>query len=186
LTACAGRDPAGVGRPLFLGSWQGDGQPPRRLLVPPGWTVWIFFRLSGFLIGGILLNVAILIVIFRLFIFGDFPNYPSLLCVDLDLHPAIAFDRHFLTSRIWDDRTRRRLHSRAILFFAKSASFFRTRHFILVVYSTWSLAVEEQFYLVAPVVVKYCPASLTVFLVAVTITAPSAAMVRSGSFQFRA
>ena len=140
-----------------------------------GWTgVDLFFVLSGFLIGGILLNVRDSHRYFQTFYIRRFFRIIPLYYAWISIYILLfAFDRHFLTSRIGTIE-RVDVSILAQFFFLQNLlpSFGPVISFWWF-NSTWSLAVEEQFYLVAPGVVKYLSRrALTVFLVAVTITAP--------------
>jgi len=129
-----------------------------------GWSgVDLFFVLSGFLIGGILMDQRASPSYFKTFYlrraFRILPIYYVWLCLFillilvggplLRVHthsgqlPALNFDiyRHFLfLQNLWDvDYT--------------TLAFWWFSH-------TWSLAIEEQFYLIAPLLVRYLPQRL--------------------------
>ena len=141
-----------------------------------GWTgVDLFFVLSGFLIGGILLNVRDSPRYFRTFyarrFFRIIPLYYSwiLLYIVLDV----------LGSRYFSERVGS--FQRVDLSLLGHFLFLQNFRNILVstvsfwwLSATWSLAVEEQFYLLAPWVVRFLSGrALTLFLIGVTAAAPA-------------
>jgi peptidoglycan/LPS O-acetylase OafA/YrhL len=140
-----------------------------------GWTgVDLFFVLSGFLIGGILLDVRESHRYFQTFYIRRFfriiPLYYAWIAIYVLM---VAFDRRFITSRIG---TIEGIGVSILAQFLFLQNLFRSFGPVVAFWwfnATWSLAVEEQLYLVAPVVVKYLSRrALTAFLVAVTIAAP--------------
>jgi peptidoglycan/LPS O-acetylase OafA/YrhL len=140
-----------------------------------GWTgVDLFFVLSGFLIGGILLHVRGSHRYFRTFYIRRFfrivPLYYAWILIYVLL---LAFDRRLLTSRIGTIEGIDVSILAQSLFLQNLLPSFGPVVSFWWFNSTWSLAVEEQFYLVAPVVVKYLSKrALTALLVSVTIAAP--------------
>jgi len=140
-----------------------------------GWTgVDLFFVLSGFLIGGILLNVRDSPRYFQTFyarrFFRIIPLYFAWIvlymvvatlgsrCVSLVVGTIQPVDLSILSHFLFLQNFRNILTS-TVSFWWLSA--------------TWSLAVEEQFYLVSPWVVRFLSKrALTLFLVLVTVAAP--------------
>ena len=151
-----------------------------------GWTgVDLFFVLSGFLIGGILLDVRESPTYFQTFyarrLFRIIPLYYAWIAAYILL---AAFAGHYVVEHIgslesvdvpilshflfWQNFSRPLAPAVAFWWFN----------------STWSLAVEEQFYLVAPVVVRYLSKrALTVFLIAATIGAPIVRLLVRSHFE---
>lgn len=138
-----------------------------------GWSgVDLFFVLSGFLIGGILMDHRDSPSYFKTFylrrIFRILPIYYLWICLFIvyilvggpfmrtHMHsgilPAINFDiyQHFLfLQNLWD------FNYTTIAYWWFSP--------------TWSLAVEEQFYLVAPLLVRYLPQRLLLAVLGVVL-----------------
>lgn len=140
-----------------------------------GWTgVDLFFVLSGFLIGGILLDVRDSPRYFQTFyrrrFFRIIPLYYAWIAIYVLLAGLAA---PFLSARIGSVQGT----DLAIL-----SHFFFLQNFRDILTSTvsfwwlsatWSLAVEEQFYLVSPLVVRFLSKrALTIFLILVTGAAP--------------
>jgi len=142
-----------------------------------GWTgVDLFFVLSGFLIGGILMDARLSPSYFKTFyvrrFFRIIPIYYLWIVCYIGL---VAFARPFLSSLSPLGR-------------AASADFSVYAHFAFLqnvgivhlkglagvwLNPAWSLAVEEQFYLVAPLVIRLVsPRRLLLFLVAVIACVP--------------
>ena len=140
-----------------------------------GWTgVDLFFVLSGFLIGGILLDVRDSHRYFQTFyvrrFFRIIPLYYAWIVIYILL---VAFDRRFITSRIGTIEGIGASILAQFLFLQNLLPSFGPVVAFWWFNATWSLAVEEQFYLVAPVIVKYLSRrALTAFLAGVTIAAP--------------
>ncbi len=140
-----------------------------------GWTgVDLFFVLSGFLIGGILLNVRASPRYFRTFyarrFFRIIPLYYAWISIYLVL---AAFAAPYISARIGSVQ-RIDLPILAHFFFLQNFRNFLTSTVSLWWLSaTWSLAVEEQFYLVSPLVVRFLSRrALIVSLIGVTAAAP--------------
>ncbi|HTI73292.1 MAG TPA: acyltransferase [Candidatus Limnocylindria bacterium] len=148
-----------------------------RSLFGLGWTgVDLFFVLSGFLLGGILIDHADSPNYYRTFYARRFyriiPLYFALLI-------AVGVSRHTLGSKwvsIEFSASFPWLSFFAFLqnFFMAAAGSFGSAAFS----STWSLAVEEQFYLLLPVTMRFVPARKLPFFVvglaAVTLVVRSA------------
>jgi len=140
-----------------------------------GWTgVDLFFVLSGFLIGGILLEVRDSPHYFRTFyarrFFRIIPLYYAWILLYMIL---AAFGGTFLATRIGSVQ-KIDISILAHFFFLQNFhEFLKSTVSFWWLSSTWSLAVEEQFYLVAPVFVRYLPKrALAIVLVLVTVGAP--------------
>lgn len=132
----------------------------------------LFFVLSGFLIGGILLGSRDSTNYFRTFylrrIHRILPVYYSWILLYL-IGLGIF---HFFAPRI---STSAADFSHAFRYLAFLQNFFwsKTRLELLWFAVTWSLAVEEQFYLCAPLIIRYVPVRrLLTLLVAVILLAP--------------
>ena len=140
-----------------------------------GWTgVDLFFVLSGFLIGGILLNVRDSPRYFQTFyarrFFRIIPLYYAWIAIYLLLAGLAAPSISTRIGSVQGDD----LGILAHLFFLQN---FRDILTSTVSFwwlsATWSLAVEEQFYLISPLVVRFLSRrALTVFLILVTGAAP--------------
>ncbi len=149
-----------------------------------GWTgVDLFFVLSGFLIGGILLRARDSPNYFKTFyarrFFRIIPLYYAWILFYIVLAAAAG---SILSQRIG---TVQRIGGGILahfLFLQNFRDFLKSTVSFWWFSSTWSLAVEEQFYLVAPVVVRFLPKRiLAVVLIFVTLGAPVLRlMVRSG------
>ena len=149
-----------------------------------GWTgVDLFFVLSGFLIGGILLEVRNSPNYFKTFyarrFFRIIPLYYVwiLICIALSV-----FEWRFLSTRIGPVQRIDISILAQFLFLQNFREFLKATLSLWWFSSTWSLAVEEQFYLVAPLLVRYLPKRLlALVLVLVTFTAPVLRlMIRNG------
>jgi peptidoglycan/LPS O-acetylase OafA/YrhL len=143
--------------------------------IAAGWCgVDLFFVLSGFLIGGILLEVRTSPSYFRTFYLRRFfriiPVYYVWIALYVLLLLGFAFARHADSlgePKIW---------------YEIGAQFVFFQNLGFIHYSgvggawftaTWSLAVEEQFYLVAPVIVRWLsPRVLFWLLIVVVLLAP--------------
>jgi peptidoglycan/LPS O-acetylase OafA/YrhL len=140
-----------------------------------GWTgVDLFFVLSGFLIGGILLDARGSSNYFKTFyarrFFRIIPLYYAWILLYVILAPLI---RIFLTERIGPVQQVDGSILAHLFFLQNFHEFLKTGASFWWFSSTWSLAVEEQFYLVAPLLVRYLSRrSLTTVLVLVTLGAP--------------
>jgi peptidoglycan/LPS O-acetylase OafA/YrhL len=140
-----------------------------------GWSgVDLFFVLSGFLIGGILIEVRTSPSYFRTFYlrrcFRIIPVYYAWIALYILLLLGFSFARHVGSigePRIW---------------YELGAQFVFFQNLGFIHYSgvggawftaTWSLAVEEQFYLVAPMIVRWLTSrALFWLLIVVVLLAP--------------
>jgi peptidoglycan/LPS O-acetylase OafA/YrhL len=140
-----------------------------------GWTgVDLFFVLSGFLIGGILLEVRDSPNYFKTFyarrFFRIIPLYYAWILIYIVLSVA---GRTFLAERVGSVQRIDISIVAHFLFLQNFHDFLRSAVSFWWFSSMWSLAVEEQFYLVAPLLVRYLPKRVLAFvLVLVTIGAP--------------
>jgi peptidoglycan/LPS O-acetylase OafA/YrhL len=144
--------------------------------IAVGWSgVDLFFVLSGFLIGGILLDVRTSPFYFKTFYLRRFfriiPIYYA--WVTLYVFLAIlsfAFGRHtdaLGEPKIWYDVGAHFLFLQNLGFIHYSG--LGSAWFV----STWSLAVEEQFYLAAPMIIRWLSSRVLVgFLISVFLLAP--------------
>ncbi len=168
-----------------------DNTSPLLLLlrVPLLYTwsgVDLFFVLSGFLIGGILLDNREATNYFRVFYIRRtcriFPLYYAWLLIFLAL-PVIA---PFLTAAsplLFKDPLPLLSYATYTQNFAMAGRGSLGAGWLGV---TWSLAIEEQFYLILPALVRALrPARLPIFLLAVIVLAPTLRMILplSGFFQ---
>jgi peptidoglycan/LPS O-acetylase OafA/YrhL len=140
-----------------------------------GWSgVDLFFVLSGFLIGGILLDVRSSRSYFRTFYLRRFfriiPVYYAWITLYILL---ILLIEHFgaYSDAIVEPRTWFEIGAQFL--FLQNLGFIHYSGLGLVLPVTWSLAVEEQFYLVAPVMVRLLSSCVLVsVLIAVLVLAP--------------
>jgi peptidoglycan/LPS O-acetylase OafA/YrhL len=141
-----------------------------------GWSgVDLFFVLSGFLIGGILLDVRTSPFYFKTFYLRRFfriiPIYYTWIALYILLAVlGFAFGRHIDAlgePKIWYDVGAHFLFLQNLGFIHYSGV--GSAWFV----STWSLAVEEQFYLAAPVIVRWLSSRVLVgLLISVFLLAP--------------
>ena len=140
-----------------------------------GWTgVDLFFVLSGFLIGGILLEVRDSPNYFKTFyarrFFRIIPLYYAWISIYVVLSVA---GRNFLAARVGSVQKIDISIFAHLLFLQNFRDFLKSTVSFWWFSSTWSLAVEEQFYLVAPLLVRYMPKrTLALVLVLVAFGAP--------------
>jgi peptidoglycan/LPS O-acetylase OafA/YrhL len=140
-----------------------------------GWTgVDLFFVLSGFLIGGILLQVRDSPNYFKTFyarrFFRIIPLYYAWILIYIVLS---IIGGTFLSTRVGSVQKIDISILAHFLFLQNFHEFLKSTVSFWWFSSTWSLAVEEQFYLVAPLLVRYLPKRvLAVVLVFVTFGAP--------------
>ncbi len=140
-----------------------------------GWTgVDLFFVLSGFLIGGILLAVRDSPNYFKTFyarrFFRIIPIYYAWIAIYAVL---FLIARAFLTARVGSVQKIDISILAHFLFLQNFHDFLKSTVSFWWFSLTWSLAVEEQFYLVAPVLVRYLPKRvLALVLIAVMFGAP--------------
>ena len=140
-----------------------------------GWTgVDLFFVLSGFLIGGILLDVRDSPNYFKTFyarrFFRIIPIYYAWILLYILLS---VFAWNFLSTRVGTVQKIDVSILAHFLFLQNFHEFLKSTVSFWWFSSTWSLAVEEQFYLVAPLLVRYLPKrALALALVLVTLGAP--------------
>lgn len=135
-----GQEPWWLPIAIFFGAW--------------GWAgVDLFFVLSGYLISGILLDSKGTDGYFRNFyarrVLRIFPAYYLLLLILLLMLPALPGD--FLTSLNWG-KPRGQWHYWTYL--SNFPTFLHTRGYKPLGH-TWSLAIEEQFYLVWPAIIFF-------------------------------
>lgn len=140
-----------------------------------GWTgVDLFFVLSGFLIGGILLAVRDSPNYFKTFyarrFFRIVPLYYAWICLYM---LASLAGRSFLSARVGTVQGIDGSILAHFLFLQNFHDFTSSTVSFWWFTSTWSLAVEEQFYLLAPLVLRYVPKRvLGAILIAVALGAP--------------
>jgi peptidoglycan/LPS O-acetylase OafA/YrhL len=140
-----------------------------------GWTgVDLFFVLSGFLIGGILLEARGSSNYFKTFyarrFFRIIPLYYAWILLYVILAPLL---RMFFSESIGPVQPIDGSILAHLFFLQNFHEFLKTGASFWWFSSTWSLAVEEQFYLVAPLLVRYLSRrSLATVLVLVTLAAP--------------
>ena len=150
-----------------------------------GWTgVDLFFVLSGFLIGGILLGARDSPNYFKTFyarrFFRIIPIYYAWILIYMVLS---VLGRNFLSTRVGTVQKIDISILAHFLFLQNFHEFLKGTVSFWWFSSTWSLAVEEQFYLVAPLLVRYLPKRvLALVLVLFTFGAPILRfMIRNGS-----
>jgi len=152
---------------------------PLALLVDFGWSgVDLFFVLSGFLIGGILLDARQSTNFFRVFyrrrICRIFPIYFAYLAV-------FFFGSHFMQTPVLHNIFHPEIPWQACVTFTQNfwIAFHKdTGAFALA--PTWSLAVEEQFYLTIPALVYFVkPQRLGWILIGGIVLAP---LIRLATF----
>src|SRR5665213_604282 len=122
-----------------------------------GWTgVDLFFVLSGFLIGGILLDARGSSNYFKTFyarrFFRIIPLYYAWILLYVVLAPVV---RMFFSDRIGPVQRVDGSILAHLFFLQNFHEFLKSGASFWWFSSTWSLAVEEQFYLVAPLLVRY-------------------------------
>jgi peptidoglycan/LPS O-acetylase OafA/YrhL len=150
-----------------------------------GWTgVDLFFVLSGFLIGGILLGARDSINYFKTFyarrFFRIVPIYYAWILIYI---LASVFARNFLSTRVGSVQKIDIQILAHFLFLQNFREFLKSTVSFWWFSSTWSLAVEEQFYLVAPLLVRYLPRRvLALVLVLVVFGAPTLRFVIRNGF----
>ena len=151
-----------------------------------GWTgVDLFFVLSGFLIGGILLDVRASPRYFKTFYARRFFRIIPLYYAWIAAYILLAFfGRHYLAAHVGTVESIDAAIFAQFLFLQNFRDLLSSTVSFWWFTSTWSLAVEEQFYLVSPLFVRYLSRrALTVFLILVTLAAPVARLVVRDSFQ---
>jgi peptidoglycan/LPS O-acetylase OafA/YrhL len=150
-----------------------------------GWTgVDLFFVLSGFLIGGILLDVRDSPHYFKTFyarrFFRIIPLYYAWILIYMVL---TLVGSNFLSARVGTVQKIDGSILAHFLFLQNFHEFLKSTVSFWWFSSTWSLAVEEQFYLVAPLLVRYLSKrALAVVLVLVTFGAPLLRFAIRGGF----
>ena len=140
-----------------------------------GWTgVDLFFVLSGFLIGGILLGVRDSPNYFKTFYARRFFRIIPLYYAWILLYVAVAvFAGNFIAARIGAVQKIDVSILAHFLFLQNFHEYLKATVSFWWFSATWSLAVEEQFYLVAPLLVRYLPKrALALVLIAVACGAP--------------
>lgn len=163
------------------------------LLVPPigpvtyavmisGWCgVDLFFVLSGFLIGGILIDQRQSKTFFGPFyarrVFRILPPYLAIVTIYFAVYLAGGPVRHALVSTVHDPMPWWAYLTFTNNFWIASHSIY---HFLGV---SWSLAVEEQFYLTLPLIVRFTPRRAlpwTIFAITVVVLATRASACYAG------
>src|ERR1019366_1071793 len=150
-----------------------------------GWTgVDLFFVLSGFLIGGILLDVRTSPRYFKTFYARRFFRIIPLYYAWIGVYVLLAaFGRHYLMAHIGTVEGIDVSILAQVLFFQNIRDFLGSTVSFWWFTFTWSLAVEEQFYLVSPLFVRYLSKrALASFLILVTLAAPVLRLVVRDSF----
>lgn len=147
-------------------------------VIAVGWTgVDLFFVLSGFLIGGILLDVRQSPRYYRTFYLRRFfriipPYYAWIVAYIV----VMAVAGTFLSTHVARGTTTRWGHGLLIqVLFLQNFGILTSYPVIAGAWltATWSLAVEEQFYLIAPAVIRTLSEfGLKVFLGVVIVSAP--------------
>jgi peptidoglycan/LPS O-acetylase OafA/YrhL len=140
-----------------------------------GWTgVDLFFVLSGFLIGGILLEVRGSPNYFKTFYARRFFRIIPLYYAWISIYALLSvFAWNFLSARVGSMQRIDISILAHFLFLQNFHDFLKSTVSFWWLSSTWSLAVEEQFYLVAPWLVRYLPRrALALVLVLVALAAP--------------
>jgi peptidoglycan/LPS O-acetylase OafA/YrhL len=140
-----------------------------------GWTgVDLFFVLSGFLIGGILLDARGSSNYFKTFYARRFFRIIPLYYAWIFLYVVLApFIRIFFAEKVGSVQQIDGSILAHLFFLQNFHEFLKTGASFWWFSSTWSLAVEEQFYLVSPLLVRYLSKrSLATVLVLVTLAAP--------------
>jgi peptidoglycan/LPS O-acetylase OafA/YrhL len=140
-----------------------------------GWTgVDLFFVLSGFLIGGILLDARGSSNYFKTFYARRFFRIIPLYYAWIFLYVVLApFIRIFFAEKVGPVQQIDGSILAHLFFLQNFHEFLKTGASFWWFSSTWSLAVEEQFYLVSPLLVRYLSKrSLATVLVLVTLAAP--------------
>lgn len=141
-----------------------------------GWTgVDLFFVLSGFLIGGILLGARGSPNYFKTFyarrFFRIIPLYYAWIVLYVVL---VAAAGSWIAARIGTVQGIGIAIPAHFLFLQNFHDFTKSTVFLWWFSSTWSLAVEEQFYVMAPLVVRYLSRRhLAAVLVIVAMAAPA-------------
>jgi len=150
-----------------------------------GWTgVDLFFVLSGFLIGGILLEARDSPNYFKTFyarrFFRIIPLYYAWILLYVILAPLI---RIYFSERIGPVQQVDGSILVHLFFLQNFHEFLKSGASFWWFSSMWSLAVEEQFYLAAPLLVRYLSRlSLAILLVLVTLAAPVLRFVVRNNF----
>ncbi len=124
-----------------------------------GWTgVDLFFVLSGFLIGGILLTVRDSPNYFKTFYARRFFRIIPIYYAWIALYVLLSLIAgSFLTARVGSVQKIGIFILAHFLFLQNFKDFLNSTVSFWWLSMTWSLAVEEQFYLVAPLLVRYLP-----------------------------
>jgi peptidoglycan/LPS O-acetylase OafA/YrhL len=144
-----------------------------------GWTgVDLFFVLSGFLIGGILLDVRSAPDYFKTFYVRRFFRIVPLYYLWLFCLIGLVFLRG---STFFQTQARGGIDWRLLGHFLFLQNLWANHYSTLVVWwlgVTWSLAIEEQFYLIAPFLVRFLSKrNLIIFLSLVIFAAPCARII---------
>jgi peptidoglycan/LPS O-acetylase OafA/YrhL len=150
-----------------------------------GWTgVDLFFVLSGFLIGGILLAVRDSPDYFKTFYARRFFRIIPIYYAWIALYVLLSLIAgSFLTARVGSVQKTGIFILAHLLFLQNFKDFLNSTVSFWWLSLTWSLAVEEQFYLVAPLLVRYLPKRiLALALIAVMFGAPILRLVVRNSF----
>lgn len=153
-----------------LGLW------PHRLLTlfSVGWSgVDLFFVLSGFLIGGILLDARTSPHYFRAFYIRRVHRIIPIYYLWTLLFAVVVISRWTFFPGHTAVAPRDLFRVPVQLLFLQNF-YFQMSHFTWIWFSvTWSLAVEEQFYLAAPPLIRFLsPRKLVIFLAIIVSLAP--------------
>ena len=150
-----------------------------------GWIgVDLFFVLSGFLIGGILLDVRGSPSYFKTFyarrIYRIIPLYYAWIVAYIVL---VTGGRSFLIAHFGTFEGVDFSVLSQFLFLQNFGAYLTSAVSFWWFAVTWSLAIEEQFYLVSPLLVRYASKrALAAFLIAVTVGAPLLRLVIRSHF----
>lgn len=130
----------------------------------------LFFVISGFLIGGILIDNRDSLNYFKTFYLRRtlriFPLYYSLIIIFYGLSWANAY--HLITMPVW--MLGFTFSSKWYLTFTQNFPMVRDSSLgTMILAPTWSLAVEEQFYLTLPFIIRFAPRKLLIWLVVILI-----------------
>jgi len=162
-------DLRGILKEAFAGNVVSEYLAPVRLGLSLGWTgVDLFFVLSGFLLGGILMDTRAAPNLFKVFYIRRacriWPLYYLLIVVfllfipqpwNLGINPAFGWAPYQMSLPWWSYLT---LTQNIVMGVQESAG-------SIWLTPTWSLAVEEQFYLVLPFLIRFVPQRNLLYLI---------------------
>jgi peptidoglycan/LPS O-acetylase OafA/YrhL len=139
-----------------------------------GWSgVDLFFVLSGFLIGGILLEARKSNRYFKTFYARRIYRICPIYYLWLLLYLSVLVGGVFLAKSSEVFRTEDLVRFPRYLFFLQNFFYSNSSLEQTWLLPTWSLAVEEQYYLVVPLLIRFLPIRiLTKFLLATVLIAP--------------